>query len=88
MVNYYSEHSYSGVTNASINVYCGGALRATFGPQALVNGSSYGESNDNWMVADVQFYVSACGGLDCEIVPVGDVITSASFGPPWSTFTH
>jgi hypothetical protein len=88
MVNYFSEHSYSGVTNASINVYCGGALRATFGPQALVNGASYGEANDNWMVADVMFYVGPCGALDCEIVPLGDIVNGAAFGPTWSTFTH
>jgi hypothetical protein len=88
MVNYYSAHSYSGVTNASVNVYCGGSLRATFGPQPLTRGSSSGSSNDNWMVADVQFYEGACGALDCEIVPVGDVITGAGFGPAWSTFTH
>jgi len=87
LVNYYSEHSYSGVTHASINVYCGGALRATFGPQELINGSGYGEPNDNWHVADVRFYEGACGMLDCEIIPLGLVQTGPSFGPPWSTFT-
>ena len=86
MVNYYSEHSYSGVTNASINVYCGGALRATFGPQPLTNGSSYGESNDNWMVADVMFYETGCGLIECEVVPLDVVQRSAVFGPPWSAF--
>jgi hypothetical protein len=88
MVNYYSQHSYFGVTNAFVNVYCGGALRGSFGPQELVNGSDYGETNDNWLVADVQFYIGECGALDCEIVPLGDVIRGASFGPPWSTFEH
>ena len=87
MVNYYSAHGYSGVTNASINIYCGGALRATFGPQELINGGSYGESNDNWHVADVRFYEGPCGILDCEIVPLGLVQTGASFGPAWSSFT-
>jgi hypothetical protein len=86
MVNYYGSHSYSGVTNATINVYCGGGLRATLGPQALrVSGSS---SGDNWMVADVLFYVGECGALDCEIVPVDTVINGAGFGPTWSAFTH
>ncbi|NMC69686.1 MAG: hypothetical protein GYA57_06410, partial [Myxococcales bacterium] len=94
MVNYYSAHGFSGTTNATVNVYCGGALRGTFGPQPLVYGSSYGESNDNWLVADVMFYTGRCGELDCEIVPLVDgsggglVQRGASFGPPWSTFTH
>ncbi len=88
MVNYYSEHSYSGTTNATINVYCGGGLRATFGPQALIYGSSSGSSNDNWLVADVMFYEGRCGELDCEIVPLSLVQRGASFGPAWSTFTH
>jgi len=91
MVNYYGAHSYSGVTNAAINVYCGGGLRATFGPQPLrVSGSS---SGDNWMVADVMFYVGECGALDCEIVPLGTppagvIINGPAFGPTWSTFVH
>ncbi|MBI5500026.1 MAG: hypothetical protein HY907_07265 [Deltaproteobacteria bacterium] len=86
MVNYYSSHSYFGTTNAFANIYCGGALRASFGPQPLtLSGSSSGE---NWMVADVMFYEGECGALDCEIVPVDTVITGPAFGPPWSTFVH
>jgi hypothetical protein len=93
MVNYYSAHGYMGVTNASINVYCGGGLRATFGPQPLVNGTISGASNDNWMVADVMFYIGDCGALDCEIVPLGAppdgvIINGSGFGPTWSTFVH
>jgi hypothetical protein len=89
MVNYYSEHMYSGITNATINIYCGGALRATFGPAQLVYGSEYGEGNDNWIVADVQFYEGPCGILDCEIVPFVNLVqTGPSFGPPWSTFSY
>ncbi len=92
MVNYFSDHGYAGITNATVNVYCGGAPRATFGPQPLVNGDSYGSNNDNWLVADVRFYTGPCGELDCRIVPILDgagrpvVQRGASFGPPWSTF--
>jgi len=92
MVNYWSAHSYVGTTNASVNIYCGGALRATFGPQALT--TSGGCDGQNWLVADVLFYTGRCGELDCEIVPLVDasggglVQRGTSFGPPWSTFTH
>jgi hypothetical protein len=92
LVNYWSAHSYPGITNATVNIYCGGALRATFGPQPLrVSGGCDGE---NWLVADVQFYVGACGALDCEIVPLtrptGEnwVQTGTAFGPAWSAFEH
>ena len=92
MVNYYSQHSHSGVTHPTVNIYCGGALRATLGDGAveLVNGSGYGESNDNWLVADVQFARDECGGIDCRIRPIlGDadapwVQRGPDFGPPWS----
>jgi len=92
MVNYYSEHSYSGITHPTVNIYCGGALRATFGEGdvELVVGSSYGSSNDNWLVADVQFFVDECGGVDCRISPILNaeegpwVETGPAFGPPWS----
>ncbi len=86
MVNYWSSHGYVGTTNASINIYCGGGLRATFGPQPLT--TSGGCSGQNWLVADVMFYEGRCGELDCEIVPLGLVQTGAAFGPAWSTFTH
>jgi hypothetical protein len=86
LVNYYSQHLYSGVTNAVVNVYCGGVLRASFGPQELVNGAGYGATNDNWIVADVQFGTGMCGALDCEIVPLDIVQTGPAFGPAWSDF--
>jgi len=87
MVNYYSEHSHTGVTHPSVNIYCGGELRASFGTAGdvtLVNGSSYGESNDNWMVADLRFYTDECGDLTCEVQPLEQIIQGADFGPPWS----
>jgi hypothetical protein len=93
MVNYYSNNdSFFGTTHATVNVYCGGALRATFGPAPLVDGGSSGASNDNWYVADVRFTTGACGFYDCEIVPLltgsgGYVVTNGGgFGPAWSTF--
>jgi hypothetical protein len=86
MVNYWSSYPYSGTTNATINIYCGGGLRATLGPQALVYDG--GCEGDNWRVADVMFYVGPCGALDCEIVPLDNVEAGTAFGPPWSTFVH
>jgi hypothetical protein len=86
MVNYWSSHSYSGTTNASINIYCGGGLRATFGPEPLTTSGAC--AGQNWLVADVMFYEGPCGTLDCEIVPLETVQMGAAFGPPWSTFTH
>jgi hypothetical protein len=90
MVNYYSEHSFAGITHPTINVYCGGALRATYGEGLveLVNGSSYGESNDNWLVADVEFIVDECGSVDCRVSPILRdeapwVQQGPDFGPPW-----
>jgi hypothetical protein len=97
MVNYYSEHSHSGRTVPTLNIYCGGALRASLGgfdevgePRVeLVNGSSYGENNDNWMVADVTFEVGECGGIDCRIEPIVRddgtpwVQTGPAFTPDW-----
>ena len=97
MVNYYSEHSHSGPTIPTINIYCGGAPRATLGgvdelgePRVqLVNGSSYGANNDNWMVADVTFEVGECGGIDCRIEPIRRddgtpwVQTGPAFTPEW-----
>jgi len=84
LVNYYSAHSFAGTTNASINVYCGGALRATLGPQPLT--VSGGSTGDNWLVADVMFYENACGTVECEVVPLEVLQRTAAFGPPWSTF--
>lgn len=87
MVNYYSEHSHTGVTHPSVNIYCGGELRASFGATGdvtLTNGSSYGEDNDNWMVADLRFYTDECGNVTCEVAPLEQIIQGPDFGPPWS----
>jgi hypothetical protein len=92
MVHYFSSHFYAGETRATVNVYCGGALRATFGPQLLVYGASMTSGNDAWMVADVQFEADECGTIDCRIAPVLDadgapvVVYDESFGPSWGTF--
>jgi len=88
LVNYYSAHSFTGVTNASVNIYCGGELRATLGQHALSYGGSYGEDNDSWLAADVQFYETTCGMLGCEIVPLDVIQRGSGFGPPWSMFVH
>ncbi|MBI5500070.1 MAG: hypothetical protein HY907_07485 [Deltaproteobacteria bacterium] len=88
LVNYYSQHEWTGVTNADVNIYCGGVLRAAFGPQELTFGGDYGRNNDNWLVADVRFYTDACGAIDCEIVPLDVVQRGPSFGPTWSTFSR
>jgi hypothetical protein len=92
MVNYYSAHGFVGVTHPTINIYCGGALRATYGGDSveLRTGGGSGASTDNWMVADVQFYVDECGAIDCRISPLLDdeeaplVQQGPAFGPPWS----
>jgi len=92
MVNYYSDNSLFGgggvaETHPQVNIYCGGELRAAFGSDPLVtlrNGSSFGADNDNWMVADVVFFRNECGGLDCLINPLGDILRGPGFGPPWS----
>ncbi|MBI4917511.1 MAG: hypothetical protein HY825_16850 [Acidobacteria bacterium] len=91
MVHYFSALFYAGETNVTVNVYCGGALRATFGPQPLLNGSGLG-GNDAWMVADVQFETDECGTIDCRIAPIADadgnpvILRDESFGPSWSGF--
>lgn len=97
MANYFSDRGYSGMTNATVNIYCGGALRGSFGRDPLVflrNGESFGEANDNWYVADVVFFEGECG-LDCIVYPIDLVARGESdpfnpwsgaavFGPPWS----
>ena len=87
MVNYYSEHSHMGATHPSVNIYCGGELRASFGTRGevtLSNGSGYGEENDNWMVADLRFYTDHCGNLTCEVNPLDTIVRGPDFGPAWS----
>ncbi len=88
MVNYYSDHGHMGDTHPSVNIYCGGELRASFGTRGEVtlrNGSGYGDENDNWMVADVRFGgVDECGNLSCEVEPLDTIVRGPDFGPPWS----
>lgn len=98
MVNYYSDSGTRADTNPTVNIYCAGALRGSFGRDPVVtlrNGREInGALNDNWMVADVVFYQAECG-LDCQIYPVGGVVqgvpggllgleASVPFDPPWS----
>ncbi len=84
MVHYWSAYSYSGTTNATVNVFCGGAIRAALGPQPLTRP---GDLGDRWLVADVMFYETACGAIECEVVPLGVVQTNVAFGPTWSSFS-
>ena len=87
MVNYYSAHSWTGDTHPSINIFCGGELRASFGTMGEVvlrDSSSYGQDNDNWLVADLRFYIDECGDPTCEVMPLGEVRPGPAFGPPWS----
>ncbi len=89
MVNYYSAHGHVGDTHPSVNIYCGGELRASFGTRGEVvlrNGDGYGEDNDNWLVADVRFgsAVDECGNVTCEVTALDQIIRGPDFGPPWS----
>jgi hypothetical protein len=94
MVNYWSAHDFDGVTHPTVNVYCGGALRASFGAGGaaaeLVTPGGLNPEADSWLVADVQFLVDECGVMDCRIAPIVDeegrpwVQQGAAFGPPWS----
>jgi hypothetical protein len=95
MVNYFSDNGHAGRTNASVNVYCGGALRGAFGLDPLVfleHGDERGAANDNWYVADIVFFEGECG-LDCMVYPIGVIMegpsgghaeSPAPFGPEWS----
>lgn len=91
MVNYYSEHSYTGDTHPTVNIYCGGALRATYGEGAVVlqHGGASTDA-DNWLVADVQFMIDECGAVDCRVSPILNdeegpwVQRGNDFGPPWT----
>ena len=90
MVNYYSGDYSVDVTHPTVNIYCGGGLRATFGEgdvELIDSGASMG---DNWLVADVTFMIDECGGIDCRVNPIlndeeGPWIQTGStdFGPPW-----
>lgn len=87
MVNYFSSHGSTGATHPTLNIYCGGELKASFGADPIVElrdrGSS-GLGNDNWTVADVVFYDGMCG-VNCTVYPVELIERgSTSFGPAWS----
>lgn len=80
MVNYYSDHGNSAATNAWVNIYCGGAIRASYGRDAPFfqfasgdgnQGGGFGAGPDNasWIVADVVFFQGDCG-LDCHVYPI------------------
>ena len=90
MVNYFNDNGVRGRTGPIVNIFCGGAPRATFGADPfvfLVNGEGAGASNDNWLVADVVFYNGECGP-DCRIYPIASSTVRGdpdlAFGPPWS----
>ncbi len=94
LVNDYSNSGHSGTTYTTVNVYCGGNLRGSFGRDTEFldfsgsDGDSFGESNASWIVADVVFFQGECG-LDCRIYPIirkvtGDLFGGLDFGPDWS----
>ena len=92
MVNYYSG---APETHPTVNIYCGGALRGSFGSDPFVTlrssgGFGGGPPNDNWYVADVVFFNGTCG-IDCMVYPLGtitarapDLFGTVPFGPAWS----
>jgi hypothetical protein len=88
MVNYWSDHDYDGPTRPTVNIYCGGELRASLGEGIVLrNGRGLGATNDNWLVADVVFRPSGgrCGGpLRCDVEPLDVIRNDRRFGPPWS----
>lgn len=99
VVDYYNDHGFAGDTHPEVNIYCGGALRGSFGRDPFVtlrNGSDYGAANDNWLVADVVFFEGTCG-IDCMVYPIGlvrqgmadpsdpfGISATLAFDPPWS----
>lgn len=87
MVNYYSSNGHTSPTYPTVNIYCGGELRGTFGTDPVVSltGTRSGRLNDSWLVADVQFFTDSCGRVTCAIEPLGTTkVFDGSFGPPWS----
>ncbi len=79
MVNYYSDTGNPAPTNAWVNIYCGGAIRASYGRDApffqfasgdgSLGGFGGGPGNASWIVADVVFFQGDCG-LDCVVYPL------------------
>lgn len=86
MVNYFTSNGHVGATNPTVNVYCGGALRGSFGRDPLVflrDGTGwFGSANDSWYVADVVFFEGECG-LDCTVYPIGTIAKGSVHGDPW-----
>lgn len=91
MVNYFKG---SRATHPTVNIYCGSALRGSFGTDPFVtlqHSGSNGAESDNWYVADVVFYEAECG-IDCRVYPLDPFGTNivrgvdvyVPFGPPWS----
>jgi hypothetical protein len=85
-VNYYSQHSYVGDTHPSVNIYCWNELRGSFQGATLRegDGTTSARTHDSWWVADVVFEEDECGRPTCRIEPLGPVMRTATFGPPWS----
>jgi hypothetical protein len=88
-VNYYSQHEHVGPTHPSVNVYCWGELRGSFGTNddvVLMHGDpeTSAREHDSWTVADVVFEVDECGRPGCRIQPLGGVRRDDAFGVPWS----
>ncbi len=82
MVDYFSSRGLPGATHPTVNVYCGGDLRGSFGSDPFVELT---DDSQRWLVADVKFFTDACGAVTCSIEPLGSLIrTDQAFGPPWS----
>lgn len=80
MVDNYSNQSGVGM-KPEVNIYCGGALRATLGS---TTGSLLLRNREKWNVADVVFVEGQCGA-ECVIYPLGESVTNErTFGAPWS----
>ena len=87
MVNYYSDHGFTGTTYPTVNIYCNGELRGAFGSDPIIEldeGSTLPRNNDNWMVADVKFFLDSCGRVECMVNPLFLVTNTGDFGPVWS----
>lgn len=104
-VHYYSSHGKDYDVHPAVKVFCNGALTAELGPTgyydpefpvtfAPYDGESGASDNRFWMVADVAFKESKCGGIGCVVKPVySDPVTKTpmftfafaaeqDFGPP------
>ena len=94
MVHYFNNNGDTDPTHPTVNIYCGGLLRATLGDGevALTHGGALFNplTNDNWLVADVVFSEDECGATDCEIQPILNddgtpwIQQNGTFGPDWS----